>query len=592
MPGAGGCTCYNSILYTNGGNGGTIGGGGGATFHWCSCGIGGAGGGGGASQILIGSGNYLNAPGGGGAATYNDAYDGDTNCPLNSASGGGGGGGTGGGNGGGIGSGNGKKGTGGADGAGKTGGVISGSIFGANYCNGGNGSSPRGDNGKSGAIRLTYLDYGPGGSGGGTGTMVPVQPVNVTPNEQLGIKIGTGGTGLKAGKISSTGVISEPVAAGGASQTAGGWGKPSILSRGSTAILNSNTLTGSYGTPSGCSNGVVSPGSPFCARPGNIHTGGTGTAPQLIVGGFAGGFGKSAGNGTTVGNVVYANGTIGGDGGQSEIFGSISTCTPGKGGTASNRQGKNATGYGGCGGGGGYGLSDGGNGAGGYARISWNMFWDSAAKAYKYAEIGAGGGGASGNAVTETVRVADAQIIKIRIGAGGIGAKVVNNIVIPATDGETTIFGDKNFIEIKAGGGGGGKSFSVTQDASVNGKGGEPSSICDVGANKYINNVNRCKKGAKGYGADDNENKTMGGQGASFSLTVNNKTYSGLAGLGGIQSTELDNSKGKTPENGNIASGGGGAALLIYNKISDSSQAANPSGGNGAPGRIILKLWK
>ena len=43
----------------------------------------------------------------------------------------------------------------------------------------------------------------------------------------------------------------------------------------------------------------------------------------------------------------------------------------------------------GCGGGGGFGLSNGGNGSGGYARISWNMYWDTALNsgtgAYKYA---------------------------------------------------------------------------------------------------------------------------------------------------------------------------------------------------------------
>ena len=57
----------------------------------------------------------------------------------------------------------------------------------------------------------------------------------------------------------------------------------------------------------------------------------------------------------------------------------------------------------------GYGLSDGGNGSGGYARISWNMYWDIALNSgkgdYKYADLGSGGGGASGNTITETVRV-------------------------------------------------------------------------------------------------------------------------------------------------------------------------------------------
>ena len=84
----------------------------------------------------------------------------------------------------------------------------------------------------------------------------------------------------------------------------------------------------------------------------------------------------------------------------------------------------------------------------------------------------------------------------------------------------------------------------------------------------------------------------MGGLGGAFSLTLNGKTYTGTPGTGGIQSTEISNSSGKTPEN-SIASGGGGAALLIYrNGVSDISLLANPQGGNGANGRMILKLWK
>ena len=45
-----------------------------------------------------------------------------------------------------------------------------------------------------------------------------------------------------------------------------------------------------------------------------------------------------------------------------------------------------------------------------------------------------------------------------------MGAKVVNNEIVPATNGGTTIFGDANFIEIRAGGGGGGKSPEILQN--------------------------------------------------------------------------------------------------------------------------------
>ena len=92
---------------------------------------------------------------------------------------------------------------------------------------------------------------------------------------------------------------------------------------------------------------------------------------------------------------------------------------------------------------------------------------------------------------------------------------------------------------------------------------------------------------------DDNTNLTMGGLGGAFSLTLNGKTYTGTPGTGGIQSTEISNSSGKTPEN-SIASGGRMALhFLIYrNGVSDISLLANPQGGNGANGRMILKLWK
>ena len=110
------------------------------------------------------------------------------------------------------------------------------------------------------------------------------------------------------------------------------------------------------------------------------------------------------------------------------LFGSKEHCKPGQGGTVTNKTGGNAIGYGGCAGGGGYSLANGGSGSGGYARISWNMYWDTALNSgqgdYRYADTGTGGGGAAGNAITETVRVAEKQTIKIRIGAGGNGAKV------------------------------------------------------------------------------------------------------------------------------------------------------------------------
>ena len=72
--------------------------------------------------------------------------------------------------------------------------------------------------------------------------------------------------------------------------------------------------------------------------------------------------------------------------------------------------------------------------------------------------------------------------------------KVVNNRNSPCNKWGTTIFGDANFIEIRAGGGGGGKSPEILQNGILaNGKGGEPSkNACHVGSKDYHTNKNRC----------------------------------------------------------------------------------------------------
>ena len=98
-------------------------------------------------------------------------------------------------------------------------------------------------------------------------------------------------------------------------------------------------------------------------------------------------------------------------------------------------------------GGGGYAFGNGGKGAGGYARISWNKYWDIASEAYKLAEVGAGGGGASGNILTYTVSVIGGQVIKVRIGKGGKGAHVSNNVIVEAKKGGDTIFGDSDLVK-------------------------------------------------------------------------------------------------------------------------------------------------
>lgn len=421
-------------------------------------------------------------------------------------------------------------------------------IFGSDFCNGGAGiaaggvgTTAHGESGKPGAMKLDYVSSTGGGYGGSPAKYIERRHLNINEKQELSLIIGKGTAGGTGGKL-----IYED---GALKYTP----KKGALFGGSTIIKD---------------------------KSGNIIIE-TGTNVANIEGGGA------------------PNDFQGGNGGIVKT--AFTSCEPAQGGKVLGEKAANGTGYG-CGGGGAYLLSEAGDGSGGYARLSWNMYWDTALNSgkgdYKYADMGTGGGGASGNAITETVRVSEKQVIKIRIGAGGIGAKVVNNEIIPATSGGTTIFGDTNFIEIKAGGGGGGISPTVVKNGDtttlVNGKGGEPSKICDVGSHKYFNNKNRCTQGKEGKTpGEDNTVITNGGLGGAFSLTVNNKTYTGTGGQGGMQSTEVENSKGKTPESTNVASGGGGAALLIYKDgISNMSQLNNPQGGNGANGRIVLKVWK
>ena len=119
---------------------------------------------------------------------------------LGSGGGGGGGGGIGGGNGGNGGRAYFSWGTAGTPGMGYN----TSTIFGSEHCNGGLGDIAgngrpikKGGNGKPGAMRISYLDYGPGGSGGGAGAVVPIQPINTMPKELIQIKIGAGGLGIK-----------------------------------------------------------------------------------------------------------------------------------------------------------------------------------------------------------------------------------------------------------------------------------------------------------------------------------------------------------------------------------------------------------
>ena len=447
---------------------------------------------------------------------------------------------------------------------------------------------------------MTYLDYGPGGSGGGAGQIVPIQKVKVNQNEALSIKLGSGVGGGTAGAINSNSTIAAPTIGQGSNTNIASI--VTSISRGLNTILSTYNDSG-HGVYGGAPDGRVQ-GSTYAwgSTKGEI-------SPSAS--GFSNTHGKSANNGTTLGNITYPNGSTGGDGGiVTTPF--TGTCTPGAGGTASSPNGKNASGYG-CGGGGGYGLANGGSGSGGYARISWNKYWDTASNAYKLASVGAGGGGASGNVFKYSITPKKGEMIKFRIGKGGDGAYVSNNAVINAKKG-----GDTSFGEVKAGGGNPGSNVTTnpsynpsspitnTNNPLINGVGGTPSNICSNGNKSFINDRSRCTQGIKGSDA----NNTNGGKGADFigytyeiiteikgpdGTITSNKTKKTLTGIGGNGGIQGDNSNGEDSiqTNDNISSGGGGSAIRDLGQVSSSSQTnitQNPTkGGKGSHGRIILE---
>ncbi len=631
--GAGGGTNNPRIQGRIGGKGGhSSGGQGGAYLGDCGL-VGGGGGGGGASRLCVSGQScylYTGGGGGGGGEAIRIMENGGIRATL-SGGGGGGGGGTGlGGNGGGSneldygchayggsggrpgGNGGGTSGCNNANPATSGAGGNSPLTKYQNYCAGGHGEGYNGSfnsrryggawNGtnprpaKNGIVAITYLDYGPGGSGGGSGHIVPLQKVNVNQKENLNIKIGTGGAGGAAGAVKSNGTIADAAIGQGSNTNV----TPLVtkISRNSTAILSTpdNAGHGVYGgSPTGQSLGNSI--GPYYACKGLATIGNVGIYTRAdLPDGFSATNGKTAGNGTTIGNTTYANNTIGGDGGT--LTTPWSNCIPGKGGTKIGEAGGNATGYGGCGGGGGYGLAKGGNGAPGYARISWNKYWDTITNAYKLAETGAGGGGASGNVFTYSFEVKSNQVIKFKIGKGGSGAYIANNALINAAKGGDTVFGD-----VKAGGGGGGASVSVNpaNNEPVNGSGGSISNICHFGTVNYLNNK-KCIKGLSGNSA----NLLSGGKGADFNgytitlvtkegdeKTETKKEIKGEGGTGGTVDTG-DNANGKNAEG--YASGGGGASLRDMGQVNSSSTGNITNnqnrGGNGANGKIILEWWE
>ena len=468
-----------------------------------------------------------------------------------------------------------------------------------------------GKNGGKGAARVTWLTYGAGGGGGGAATMVPIQKVTVIPDEQIAVKIGRGGKGGLAGEIESNGNVRQPQIGEDSSYntTEAGNGVTRLIRKSDGKVILGTCFGNGHdcGPISGSNDGRVYEGTPFYGKGGGAHNGNPNAVPStVIVKGFTGTYGRTANNGTQEGAIVFPAKSTGGDGGiiTTPFTG---TCTPGKGGTEASPNGGNATGYG-CGGGGGFSFGNGGAGSGGYARISWNKYWDATNKIYKLAETGAGGGGASGNIFTYNLSVKSNELIKIRIGKGGSGgngsyassANAADRNKLNGTKGGDTVFALSTNKQMTAGGGlGGGFPTTGTVDGKsvvINGIGGSISSICKTAANSSIN-INSTKYCTKGIAGNIGEGNT-GGKGADFkgyTYTVTDKSgndvkkvITGTGGDGGAAGTTSD---GETI-NDSIGAGGGGAGLRDIGETSTGSVTANPSrGGNGSNGKIILEWY-
>jgi len=474
-------------------------------------------------------------------------------------------------------------------------------VFPSGKCMGGEG----GKSGGGGAMRVSYLNYNKGGGGGGAGVTNALVHQFVEPNEPLTVKVGRGGKGGTAGIIEENGNIKTNTTGEDSTYntTEAGGGVTKITRDSKENILLFATCyldKHNCGPISGSNDGNAYYLKPFYNKGGWIYA--TPIAylkdSELnLVEGFINedAWGHVAGNKKPASwvDATEGSGPKGGDGGKigNPWYGE---CTPGKGGTKPGEKGGNASGFG-CGGGGGYALADGGAGSGGYVRISWNKYWDAAQKAYKYAEIGAGGGGASGNVLKYTVDVKSGDVIKIRIGQGGKGgdgtyissSEPETKILINGQKGGDTVFAvGKSTKEGNAGGGGGG--FVPSNDANnnyalINGTGGNISTLCSAKGVNMLNVESSCTRGAKGGYPEGNAGGN--GTGIASKLIYGKTGYAG--GNGGIAG---NNSNGKTGSG--YGTGGGGAGLFDMGMISSAQSSANNSkGGDGANGKIILR-WR
>lgn len=399
-------------------------------------------------------------------------------------------------------------------------------------------------NGAPGFVGISYHETKNGGGGGGSGSIVPKQRFKVTPGEKITVIVGEGGEGGRAASLSSSFAFSAP--------HNGENGKPSVLKRGNAVIVMTGNMNDcAYGSCSG------------------KYTGARGNSGYVFRGG------KSEGNFDTsslgyqqnvfyTGSSQYAGGSVnkpssyektmrGGDGGKT-IIDKNQFCEPGKGASMTASSSLDATGYGGCGGGGGYGDVDGGNGAPGYVKITWNPD-----------KKGRGGGGSAGYSLKKTIHITNGNDkVSVQIGDGGKGGTLPwgDNAEVAAQNGGDTIFGyAPGQFNLRVGGGLGGENARLENDLIVNGKGGITPTLCAMGNLTGL----VCFNGDAGSDATD----ITSGAGAST-----------VYGSGGFP---VQTGNG----NSSVSYGAGGSGA----GVSEASNVNSPpsTGGSGGAGKIIIE---
>lgn len=557
--GGGGCTRMSNCCAGAGGGGGptTISTSSGTDENKIIFQIGGGGGGGGSGHTTSGAGGG----GGGGGGSISGGC-----CKSYAGGGGGGGGGEGGGNGGpgcptagdlytaGF------AGTNGVNGNQHIGGVVS-TIFGNNYCNGGNGGASYnavGSTGKPGALRLYYTypalkcDYSlpaNGGGGGGAG-QITVGEVTVTPGETLYFEVGKGG----------------------ASQTtagmAGNAGNPTYIRRGSASGTIIATALGGNAGQYTSSETTQSQGG--AKRPVSIvktpDTTGDGNWLNKTFG--AGDYGQGSN-----GQLASSSG-FGGKGGNSQ-FKDLTVFQGGAGGNSvKNGSSPNAASYG-AGGGGGSGTTTSAESAG---------IGAAGASGYIYIEYGGsnGGGGTAGEFISKRINVKPSTEMTIHIGKG------VDNANGGETNATYEIGGGKTETT-KARGGIRGNDGGMTAGAH-----GAVKLLIDASGNKLNNYTENEADPVNGKAGTD----TFGGIGGFMQYLYKNADgtdanyvkdrdgkFAGpsVGGCGGNVTSAMEcnaQTGGAHGKQGVFGGGGGGGAIV---------DGVNGTGARGGDGFVIIE---